>query len=68
MSVQRPVGRERPSGEGAVRMAGPLQLYRHLMLHRRDLRADSLPLMGSVWPTAIACGAYVYFCRVLGPR
>ena len=27
-------------------------------------RADSYPLMTSIWPTAFACIAYVYFCKV----
>ena len=27
-------------------------------------RADSYPFMGSIWPTALACIAYVYFCKV----
>lgn len=42
--------------------------YRRLMVDLRDPRADSYPLMGSVWPTVAICFAYVYFVKVLGPR
>jgi len=38
------------------------------LLDQRDPRSDAYPMMYSVWPTAIGCLAYVYFCKVLGPR
>jgi len=45
-----------------------LDYYNHVMIDLRDPRADSYPFMSSMWPTAFACIAYVYFCKVLGPR
>lgn len=42
--------------------------YVHMMAELRDPRADSLPLMSSIWPTVIICVAYVYIIKVAGPR
>ena len=64
------------------RASGLQEYLHHVMVDLRDprletiltpqpdcpSRADSLPLMSSIWPTALACLAYVYFCKVLGPR
>jgi elongation of very long chain fatty acids protein 7 len=33
----------------------------------RDRRMDSLPLMGSPWPTVAICLAYIYIVKVWGP-
>ena len=42
--------------------------YLYMMDHLRDERADSLPLMSSIWPTITICLGYVYFIKVAGPR
>jgi len=42
--------------------------YNYLMVDLRDPRADSLPLMSSVWPTVFLCLAYIYIVKVAGPR
>ena len=43
-------------------------MLHQLFLCKLFCRADSYPFMSSIWPTAFACIAYVYFCKVLGPR
>lgn len=52
-------------GEGPV--SSVLAWYNYLMVDLRDPRADSLPLMSSIWPTTIICILYVFFCKVAGP-
>ena len=42
--------------------------YLYMMEELRDPRADSLPLMSSIWPTVIICLSYVYIIKVAGPR
>jgi len=42
--------------------------YNYIMVDLRDPRADSFPLMSSVWPTVFLCLAYVYIVKVAGPR
>ena len=42
--------------------------YVHMMDHLRDERADSYPLMSSVWPTVTMCLGYIYLMKVAGPR
>ena len=42
--------------------------YLYMMEHLRDPRADSLPLMSSIWPTILICVSYVYIVKILGPR
>ena len=42
--------------------------YVQMMEESRDPRADSLPLMSSIWPTLMICTAYVYIIKVAGPR
>lgn len=41
--------------------------YNYLM-ELRDVRVDSWPLMSSIWPSLLICGAYVYVVKYLGPR
>lgn len=42
--------------------------YAYMMAELADPRADSLPLMSSVWPTIVLCCSYVYLITVAGPR
>ena len=42
--------------------------YAYMMAELADPRADSLPLMSSVWPTIALCCSYVYLITVAGPR
>lgn len=42
--------------------------YNYMMVELRDPRADSFPLMSSVWPTVLLCLGYVYLVKVAGPR
>ena len=42
--------------------------YVYMMEELRDPRADSLPLMSSIWPTVLICVVYVYIIKVAGPR
>lgn len=60
-------------------MADALDNWTYLMTELKDPRcpctctaptprADSYPLMSSIWPTLAICLGYVYFVKVLGPR
>lgn len=38
------------------------------LMDLRDVRVDSWPLMSSIWPSLLICGAYFYLVKDLGPR